>query len=65
MGDREKCQMCNGTGNAGHTCIAADGDLTGCLRCGGAGYVDWRNDVLRATVVILLFGFILWLVMQR
>lgn len=58
------CYLCKGTGNAGHSCILADGDPTGCLRCGGSGVLDWRNDVLRGIVVIgfcCLMGWMLTL----
>jgi len=57
---RAVCPKCNGTGNAGMTCLAAT-DEYGCPRCGGCGYLDWRNDVARIVFVAAIPGFV-WLV---
>jgi hypothetical protein len=59
-----QCPRCNGTGNAGDACIAADGDPTGCIQCGGCGYLDWRNDVFRVVLIFVILPAFVWALFQ-
>lgn len=58
MTEQEVCPLCAGTGNAGHS---GHVDEYGCIRCGGAGYLDWRNDLARVIFVVLVLAFMAWL----